>query len=196
MTVSRNLRHAARISSHQLPPGWPPVLVFTDPNRGVTAIDLPDRLPKGWGIVYRHFGATDRVETARQLAGMAARRHLILLIGADPELARSVGAHGVHWPEARLSQAKRWSGRFHLMTASAHEPASLLGRPPVGVDARVLSTVFPSASPSAGPAIGAIRFRRLCKQSSQPLYGLGGITEVNAARICQSAGLAGISLLE
>lgn len=194
--VPRKLRHAARLSSRQLPPGLPPVLVFTDPVRGAPVLELADSLPPGWGVVFRHFGAKDRAETAARLARIAVARHLKLLIGADPELARSVGADGVHWPEARIADARKWAGRFALMTASAHSPDALFGKPPVGIDARVFSTVFPSRSPSAGDPRGAIRFRRLCARARLPVYGLGGITPANAPQICRSSGLAGVSLLD
>ena len=192
MGIPRKLRLGARRASTHLPAGLPPVLAFTDPWRGAAPLDLAACLPAGWGLVYRHFGAPDRNATANRLAWLARRRGLILLIGADPVLAARVGADGVHWPQARAGEARHWAGRFRLMTASAHHASDLLGPQPRAIDARVLSTVFPSDSPSAGQAMGAIRFRMICHRSDMPVYALGGVTAESAQRVAKHSGLAAV----
>lgn len=150
------------------------------------------KLPIGSGILYRHYGADDRFDVAVTLAGIARRRGLKLLIAADPRLAAEVGAHGVHWPEARLHDALKWHGRFQVQTASAHSRKAITRAEQSGVNAALVSTVFPSNSPSAGPAMGAASFIELCRQSPLPLYALGGVNSGNAVSVAGFGGLAAI----
>lgn len=158
------------------------------------------RLPAGWGVIYRHFGEQDRDEVASTLSQLAARRGLRLLIAADPELARKVGADGVHWP-ARLLPRRSGRGRFGLETASAHNAQECRRAVRVGVDAVIMSPVFHSDSPSAGTPIGLLRFRSMAKNLPIPAYGLGGINETNAARLTSAkgdaiAGFAAVSSIQ
>jgi thiamine-phosphate pyrophosphorylase len=63
----------------------------------------------------------------------------------------------------------------------------------LGVDAVIVSAVFPSASPSARKPIGALRFRILARSAGLPTYALGGITADNAGRVgSHAAGWAAI----
>ena len=180
-----------RIESH-FPQRLPPLLFLTDPKRTPDPASVATQLPTGSGIVYRHFGAEDRVSVAARLADLARRRGLKLLIAADPKLAAEVGAHGVHWPEARLQDASKWRGRFQVQTASAHSRLAITRAERIGVDAALVSTVFPSSSPSAGPPMGAESFIELCRQSPLPLYALGGVNSDNAASVAGFGGLAAI----
>lgn len=190
---ARKFRAAARRAAGHLPAHLPPVLVLSDPERSGDLAALASRLPYGWGLVYRHFGAPDRGEIAHKLTRITRHRGLRLLIGADPELAFKVGAEGVHWPERLLARARRHFSHFSLNTASAHEAMAVAGPQPLGLDARVLSTVFPSSSPSAAPPMSALRFRLAVREAPLPVYGLGGVTAHNAGRIAGLAGLAGVS---
>jgi len=189
------LRRAARIASAHLPTDLPPVLVFTDPHRSSHPIELARAMPQGWALVYRHFGATDRLGVAESMSKLAIQRGFHLLIGNDPELASHVRASGVHWPERREPEAQRTAPQFALNTMSAHHPKSLVQPTAPDIQARVLSTVFPSESPSAGPAMGAMRFRQICQRATCPVYGLGGITAETALQISGFAGLAGVGRL-
>jgi thiamine-phosphate pyrophosphorylase len=173
----------------------PPVLVFTDPTRSAPATELARVLPRGWGLVFRHYGDASRYEIAAEISKIAHSRGFCLLIGADPELAVRVGAQGIHWPQRLWRGARKWSGRLPLNTMSAHRPSDVLGPQPPGIDARVLSTVFQSGSPSAGPAMGAGRFRSLTEKAGIPVYALGGLSAANAGRVAGQAGLAGIGQL-
>ena len=188
------LKSAARRAAAHLPAGLPPVLVFTDPARSAHPLDLASVIPPGWGLVYRHFGAAEAGSLAEILAKLAKKRRFRLLIGADPALARAVGADGVHWPERQFGEARRAAVHFALNTMSAHSPSSLYAPQPPWLSARVLSTVFPSASPSAGRALGPGRARTIAGKAGCPVYGLGGVNAETAGRIADAMGLAGVGV--
>jgi len=172
--------------------GLPPLLVFTDPVRTGDVEVLAARLGPGTALVYRAFGAPDAEIMARRLLKLARRRGFRLLIGADYRLAARIGAHGVHLPErlAYLAPTLRRHGR--LVTAAAHSARAL--RAP-GLDAVILSAIFPSASPSAGPPLGPLRLASMVRRSASPVYALGGINDSTAASLAGTgiAGLAGVS---
>lgn len=169
----------------------PPLLVFTDPERTPDPVALARRLPRGTGLVYRAFGAPDRLEIARALVAVARRRGLVLLVGADAGLAARSGAAGLHLPERLAGRAPRLRKPGWLITAAAHSPRAARRS---GIDAFVLSAVFPSASPSAGAPLGPLRFAARVRTASAPAYALGGIDDTTAGRLRMTgaAGLAGV----
>lgn len=183
---------AARDAARHLPGGLPPAFFLTDPARTPDPVAIAAGLPAGWGVIYRHFGAEGREDTARALQRVCRRRGLVLLIGADPQLAAGIGAEGVHWPARMATQARGWTGRFRLQTASAHSRSELGQIGTLPVNAGLVSAIFPSASASAGPAMGASRFRRLALACALPVYGLGGVNPGNARNISGFAGLAAV----
>jgi thiamine-phosphate pyrophosphorylase len=193
--MRRKLRAASRLGSsafarngRALPSAW----FMTDPKRTPHPERIAARLPRGWGVIFRHFGAKDRYKTGARLARACRRRRLVLLVSADPDLARAIGADGIHWPEERLSGVRPRSSRW-IETASAHSRAAIVHAARSRVDAAILSAVFESASRSAGKPMGALRFRNLARTALLPVYALGGITSDNAGRIgSEAAGWAAI----
>jgi thiamine-phosphate pyrophosphorylase len=190
--AQRKLIAAARTSAGHLPPALPRALFVTDPARTPDPFTVASRLPAGFGVVYRHFGAADRAAVAQRLAPICARRGLALLIAADPELAAEVGADGVHWPFRLAQHTRRWRGRFALQTVSAHSARELRAAGDLPVDAALLSTVFASGSVSAGRPLGTLRFRRIVRSAGLPVYALGGVTAANAGAVAPVAGLAAV----
>ncbi|MFN3512435.1 MAG: thiamine phosphate synthase [Phenylobacterium sp.] len=170
----------------------PALLAFTDPVRTPDPTALARRLPRGTGLVYRAFGAPEAAATAQELARIARERGLLLLIGADAELAARVRAHGVHLPERLARLAKPLKRRGFLVTAAAHSPRAARIALAAGADAAVVSAVFPSKSPSAGPPIGPLRLARLVRTTGGPVYGLGGIGHENARQLLRT-GLVGLA---
>jgi thiamine-phosphate pyrophosphorylase len=184
----RVARASARFKAHN---GvlLPTAIFMTDPTRSPDPVRIATRLPTGWGVIYRHFGAADRFETAKMLARICRRRRLTLLISADPDLARRIGADGVHWPEAELARrGQRRASRGLIETAAVHSRRALFTAARMGVDAAIVSAVFPSQSPSAGAPMGAVKFRLLARASCLPVYALGGINARTAGRIFSGAG--------
>lgn len=180
---------AVRQATRQMPEGWPGAWFLTDPQRVPDPVSLVSTLPPGTGMIYRHFGTADRLETARRLRKACSRTGIPLLIANDPALAMLVGADGVHWPEACAGHARKWQRRFLYQTQSAHSPASL--RQSV-CDAVLLSTAFPSNSPSAGQAMGAVRFRSQALKTEKIVYALGGVNGATAGSVSGVSGLAAI----
>ncbi|MEO9970638.1 MAG: thiamine phosphate synthase [Hyphomonadaceae bacterium] len=192
----RKLRVSVDAAKRHLAVGLPGLFALTDPVRMPDPIAVANQLFAGCGIIYRHFGADDRLPVARQLAGIAQSRNLTLLIGNDPDLAKQVGADGVHWPEARLKEALKWRTAFDIMTGAAHSPEAINLARTCQLDAALVSAIFPSSSPSAGPPIGVTRFRDWAKAAGLPVYGLGGLTSTNISEIHDFAGSAMIGALE
>ena len=190
---ARKWRAAIRDVTRHFPADLPTCVFLTDPERTPDPAAIVAKLPPGVGLIYRHFGADNRLHMAEQLAILSKRRGVKFLIAADPALAISVGADGVHWPEARLRQARAWRGRFAIQTASAHSRRAIWRAAQFGMDAVLVSAVFPSESKSADRPLGVPRFRRMVAGSQLPVFALGGVNPTTAMRISPVAGLSGIS---
>ncbi|WP_273187252.1 thiamine phosphate synthase [Hyphomonas adhaerens] len=194
--AERKLCTAARVAGRHLPPGLPPVLYLTDPARTPDPVVTAGRLSSWHGLVYRHYGQPGHALVAADLAKVCRDRHVRLLIANDPRLAMQVGADGVHWPFAARGEVRKWRTRFSLMTASAHTPEQLRLLQDAGVDAALLSTAFPSASPSARTPLGPLKVRKLARASALPVYALGGINADTSGQVAPVAGIAAIEGIE
>ena len=170
---------------------------MSDPQRIPDLEAVARRLPRGSAIVLRAFGARDAVAQGRRLAAIARRRGLVLLAGADPALAWSIGAQGVHLPERlahRAGPLKRARPDW-LVTAAAHSAPACRRAFAAGADAVMLSPVFESRSPSAGNPLGPVRFAAVVRRAGAPVYALGGVDTRTARRIAQS-GAVGLAAVE
>jgi thiamine-phosphate pyrophosphorylase len=190
MAIARRLNRAAGA------PRLPPLLFLTDPSRTPDPAAAAARLPRGAAVLFRHFGAADRLAVAARLARVCGRRGLSFLIAADPSLARLTRAKGIHWPERSI--AKRRPRRpLWIVTAAAHSRKGLARARLANADAVLLSPIFRSASPSAGRPLGALRASRLAAQAGLPVYALGGVTSKTARRLIglRFAGIAAVGTL-
>jgi thiamine-phosphate pyrophosphorylase len=174
----------------------PPLLVFTDPHRTPDPEALAAALPPGAALVYRTFGDADALERARALRDITLRRGVLLLIGADDRLADACDADGVHLPERLIHRLPRILARrpgWHVTTA-AHSLAAGRRGLRLGADAVVMSTVFPSLSPSAGEPMGAAVFARRVRRLGGPVYALGGVNAQTIAEL-RGSGAAGVAVV-
>lgn len=136
-------------------------------------------LPRGSGLIYRHYHLEGSARLARFRAlrrAAKARGHRIVL--SDSALtAREWGADGIYGSPRALWP--RRAGLIHL--ATAHDLAELGLAARLGADAALLSPVFPTASHPGGTVLGAVRFRLLAGRSKLPVIALGGMN-ANRAR--------------
>ncbi|MFT6662211.1 MAG: thiamine-phosphate pyrophosphorylase [Maricaulis maris] len=172
----------------------PPLLALTDPQRQPDPVKLVEMLPLGSAIIYRHFGHPDRLAIARATVAVASELGIPVLVSSDLGLAYSSAAAGVHWPERMLPAAARARARGCrlLFSASAHAPMTLFRAKQAGLDAVLVSTVFASASPSAGTAMGPQALAAWARRTPVPVYALGGINQKTANRLT-GLGISGLA---
>lgn len=142
--------------------------------------------------MFRAFGATDAVDRGRRLKAIAGARGLKLLVGADACLAARLAADGLHLPERLAAKSRRSRRRGWIVTCAAHSLAAARRAKAAGADAVVVSAIFASGSPSAGPPIGPVRLALLVRQAGLPVYALGGVNNKTARRL-KDAGLVGLA---
>lgn len=175
----------------------PRLLFVTDPSRTPDPEAIAARLPAGSGVIYRAFGAADALDRARRLRAIATERALMLLIGADADLAAQARADGVHLPERALDDARslRSAHPGWMITGAAHGLDAAQRAFRAGCDAVLASTVFPSRSASAGEAMGAAGFAAFVAAAPLPVYALGGVNVKTAPELVGS-GAAGLAMVE
>lgn len=196
--LARKAGQSARQTGRPLP-ALPPLLFFTDPERTPRPWETAARLPPGSGVVFRHFGAPDALETALRLREATQRRDGLLLIGLDADLAERVEADGVHLPQRALGLAAGLAARQPgwRLTGAVHDTGAMQAA--AGLDAVVVSPVFPAGGRSSEKAaLGIEGLKRLIATAPCPAYGLGGIDAGNAARLIGSGlyGLAGVAAIQ
>lgn len=184
---------AARLNRDAGAPAIPSLYFLTDPVRTPDPLAVARRLPRGTAVVYRHFGAEDRERMARKLAALCRSRGLALLIGADSELAKACGADGVHWPERLMPRAR--GDAFRLVTAAAHSANAVTKASEVGLDACVLSPIFPSRSASVQSELGLWSASQIARASAIPVIALGGVNTSNVTRL-SGRGFAGVAAID
>jgi thiamine-phosphate pyrophosphorylase len=171
------------------------LILMTDDARLPDARAAANALPPASLVIVRARDAKTRAEHALALRTIARRQGLILLIADDVTLARAIGAHGVHLPEARSRQAAhvRAQNPDFVITASAHSLRAALSV--VHADAILLSPVFVTESHRGTPALTSARARLIARGVKMPVFALGGVSAQNAASLSGFSGLAAIGAL-
>ncbi len=175
----------------------PRLLFFTDPLRTPDPEGVAEHLPPGAAVVFRAFGAPDAEARGQKLRQITYRRGLLLLIGANAELAERLGADGLHLPErmtAELPAIRARHAHWWLTVAAHGEDAARAGAA-AGADALVVSPIFSSASPSAGPPLGVEALKRIVAAVPTPVYALGGVRASTVDQLLDS-GIIGIAAVE
>ena len=122
------------------------------------------------------------------------RRHdARLIINADIELAKEIGADGVQLTGAQLAGLSVRPD-VEWCAASCHNAEELRRAEALGCDFVLLSPVLPTQSHPGAPHLGWENFAEIAAGSSMPVYALGGLTQADMQTAWQH-GAHGISLL-
>ena len=161
-------------------PKLPDIWLVTDARNDAALGRALKRLPRGSGIVYRHYHLPPaerraRFETVKRAAH--ARGHLVVLSGSARE-ARNWGADGAYGPPRRLGP-----GPAALRLVTAHSLREISKARNARAAAIVLSPVFPTRSHPDASALGAVRFLLLARRSPLPVVALGGMDRHYANRL-------------
>jgi thiamine-phosphate pyrophosphorylase len=144
----------------------------------ITDERLPDtlgavaRLPRGAGIVFRHFTlvAARRNDLFRKVRAIARRDGKMLLLAGPAGLAYAWGADGSHGRGAGAG----------FRSAPVHDLGEIRAAERDGADMLFLSPVFATRSHPGAPALGPARFGLLCRQTRLPVVALGGMNGIRA----------------
>ncbi|MDJ0275206.1 thiamine phosphate synthase [Sphingomonas sp. 2R-10] len=166
---------------HPLPHRW----LMTDERLGARLPAIVAALPRGSGIVFRHYATPPPARRAlfdrvRRIA--RARGHVLLVAG--PPLR---GGDGVHGRDARRGRG--------LATRPVHSIAERIAAERAGVDAIFVSPVFATASHPGARSLGRVRFGVLVRGCRVPVIALGGMTGPRA-RALRPFGIAGWAAID
>jgi thiamine-phosphate pyrophosphorylase len=153
---------------HPLPKIW----LMTDPRISDLSGAIR-RLPRGSGIIFRHYELPrgERRALFRAVKTLAAGRH-VLLLADRPHVARQWGADGAHSRSLHRSQGIR--------TVAVHSAREAALAKRIGADLIFVSPVFATRSHPDAQAIGAVGLGRIAGQMRGRTIALGGMTAKRA----------------
>lgn len=156
---------------------FPNIWLLSDERNDAVLENALTRLPRGSGLIYRHYHLPDAERVARYhaLKRLArARDHVVVL--ADSALtALEWGADGIYGSPLSL-----YPRRDLLILATAHNMREIAQANRIGADALLLSPVFPTRSHLGAPSLGSVKFRLLAQYARMPVIALGGMDPVRA----------------
>ena len=158
---------------HPLPRVW----LMTDERMGDALWAALERLPRGGGVVFRHYSLphAQRRRLFARVAQVARRRRLFLVTAGNRWLGNGDGVHNARHKKTR-----------GIRTAAAHSRAEITRAERSAADLVFVSPVFPTRSHPDTSALGPVRLGLMIRGSRIPVVVLGG---VNAERFHRLRGL-------
>ena len=141
----------------------------------------------------KELGADALVAVGRLVARRCRAAGAKLLVNGDPDLARRIGADGLHLSAARLTSLTA-RPEIDVCAASCHDRAELDRAADLGVDFVVLGPVHPTPTHQGMSTLGWDRFARLVEDYPLPVFALGGIRPDDLA-VAWSRGAHGIAMM-
>lgn len=165
----------------------PRLWMMTDERQGDALLPAVARLPRGAGLVFRHYSLSlsERHGLFRRVKAIARERSLLLVLAGSTTLARRWDADGIHGAESSASSRL-------LRTASAHNLRELRRAEAAGAHLIFLSPVFATHSHPGVPTLGARRFAALARQARRPVIALGGMNAERARTLSGAYGWGAI----
>ena len=174
---------------------------MTDEVRMPNPETLLHQLPRGTGVIFRHYGDPNRDRVAMRLKTLCLQFGLRLLIGGDWRLAAQVNACGLHLPRHMAAAsiepgARLWLRRQdRLLTVAAHSARDVRRANAIGATATLLSPIFHTDSHPEQRPLGPLQCAAITRASKIAVIALGGVSEktINAIYPAGCVGVAGIS---
>ena len=145
-------------------------------------------------------GMSEIMQSAREVIEVLRPTGVPVIINDRVDLARALGAQGVHVGQDDMSpaEARQVLGDDAIVGLSITDAEQLKGVDPNVVDYLGVGPIFPTGSkPDATPAMGLEALSRIASSVRLPVAAIGGITEANAANVIRAGadGLAVISAI-
>lgn len=138
------------------------------------------RLPRGSGLIFRHYYLPPPERRARfvALATIARARGQRVVLAGDARLARAWRADGAYGAPSLIAK-----GPALLRLVTVHSLREIAAARRARADAVLLSPVFPTRSHPGAATLGTLRFRLLAARAGVPVIALGGMSLRSARRL-------------
>jgi thiamine-phosphate pyrophosphorylase len=168
---------------HSLP--LPKIWLMTDERMGELLFDALGRLPRGAGVVFRHYGLPMRQRRAlfARVRTITRARRLLLVLAGSAQLASAWRADGVHGHVPRGRTARRL-----LRTVPVHSARERVAAERRGANLLFVSPVFATRSHPGAHCLGRSGLGRIASHATRPIIALGGMND----RRARSLGANGI----
>jgi 8-oxo-dGTP diphosphatase len=157
---------------------------------------LEAALHKGFRLVQlreKNYSREALRELALKMLPLMRQHDARLIINADIELVKEIGADGVQLTGVQLAELRERPA-VEWCAASCHNAAELRRAEQLGCDFALLSPVLATQSHPGTPHLGWEKFAVIAAGSSIPVYGLGGLAHDDLQPAWQH-GAHGIALL-
>lgn len=147
----------------RIPTHW----LMTDERMGDALWDALGRVPRGGGVIFRHYSLDARARRAlfqRVIRVTRQRRLMLIAAGTDHLGPRVVGRHG------RVSTCAR-----EIKSWPAHNLREVIAARRARADMVLISPVFATRSHPGKASLGLARATFLARQTAIPAIALGGI---------------------
>lgn len=150
---------------------------------GLRLIQVRD---KGWP-------PAQRLQFSEAVVRLAHEHGALVVINDDEEIARQVGADGLHLSAGRLATCTS-RPEFTWLGASCHSAAEIARAGELGVDYALLGPVLPTPTHPEAGGLGWVDFERQAQGNTLPVFALGGMKREMLAA-AQQHGAHGIALM-
>ncbi|QTD54762.1 thiamine phosphate synthase [Parasphingorhabdus cellanae] len=151
---------------------YPQVWLMTDQRNDAALEKSIANLPRGSGIIFRHYHLDKdaRYKRFQSIRNCARRGDHILSLADAPALAQQWGADGVHG-----RQWKRHKTGDLLHSAPVHNPREIMTAKHGGADLLFLSPAFATRSHPDQTPMGHMQLKHLIALCDKPVILLGGM---------------------
>jgi thiamine-phosphate pyrophosphorylase len=168
----------------------PRLWLMTDERQGEGLWRALEKLPKGSGIVFRHYSlpGAERRELFERVREIAGSRDCVLMLAGPPALAVDWGADGSHGWEG--------AGRSNLLTSlSVHDAEEMRAANRLKPDLAFISPVFKTQSHLGKAPLGIEGLSKHAALATMPVIALGGMNE-ERARMLTDANIYGWAAID
>lgn len=154
----------------------PRIWLLTDERQGESLWLALEQLPRGAGIVVRHYSLPrhERDQLFGRIRAIGKRRGWVVAYACAMADARRLSADAVYGKNGRGTLPWLCPVHNHREIAAAER---------AGADLLLLSPVFVTRSHHGGKALGAVRFGLLARTARRPVIALGGMTSKRARQL-------------
>lgn len=159
---------------------------MTDERQGDGLWQALERLPRGAGVIFRHYSRplAERRALFAAIARVCRRRGLVLVRAGGVRMPGEQGVHG--------RAGKRMKG---LRTWPAHNLREVVAGRRLAADAILISPIFPTRSHPGARPLGTARAGRLAQAAGGRAIALGGVNQRSFARL-RGAGFIGWAAID